>query len=48
MKLRTIKSRGYKNAAHEILNAHNYKNTKKFRFFSGLDTYKPIMLFSCP
>ena len=30
-------------AEHEILNAHTYKNIKKFSFFSGLD--KPRMLF---
>ena len=28
---------------HEILNAHKYKNIKKFRFFLGSD--KPRMLF---
>ena len=28
---------------HEILNAHKYKNIKKFGFFLGSD--KPIMLF---
>ena len=28
---------------HEILNAHNYKNIKKFGFFLGSD--KPRMLF---
>ena len=30
-------------AEHEILNAHKYKNIKKFSFFSGSD--KPRMLF---
>ena len=30
-------------AEHEILNAHKYKNIKKFGFFLGLD--KPRMLF---
>ena len=28
---------------HDILNAHKYKNIKKFRFFLG--SYKPRMLF---
>ena len=28
---------------HEILNAHKYKNIKKFSFFSDSD--KPMMLF---
>ena len=30
-------------AEHEILNAHKFKNTKKFSFFSG--SHKPIILF---
>ena len=30
---------------NEILNAHSYKNVKKFGFFLGSD--KPRMLFSC-
>ena len=30
-------------AEHEILNAHKYKNIKKFGFFSGSD--KPRMLY---
>ena len=43
-----IRGRGYKkflllnSAEHEILNAHKYKNIKKFRVFSGSD--KPRML----
>ena len=42
-------ARGYKiffmlnSVEHEILNAHRYKNIKKFRFFLGSD--KPRMLF---
>ena len=41
--------RGYKtfsvlNSEHEILNAHKYKNIKKFGFFLGSD--KPRMLLS--
>ena len=44
-----IRSRGYKTfsmlnlAEHEILNAHRYKNIKKFSIF--LDSAKPKILF---
>ena len=44
-----IKPRGHKtffsSVEHEILNAHKYKNTKKFSFVSGSDETR--MLFSC-
>ena len=51
MKIKTRSSgpRGYKtflmliSVEHEILNAHRYKNIKKFGFFLGSD--KPRMLF---
>ena len=45
----SFRPRGYKtffvlnSIEHEILNAHKYKNIKKFVFFSGSD--KPGMLF---
>ena len=49
LRLRLAWPRGYKtffmlnSVEHEILNAHKYKNIKKFSFFSDSD--KPIMLF---
>ena len=51
MRMYATRTRSYKtffvlsSAEDEILNAHKYKNIKKFRFFLGSD--KPRMFFSC-